>query len=253
MVHPALLTTAHRPWPLPARPWVMTMDWEDLLFLHWRVPAAALQRHLPAGVEVDTFEGSAWLGVVPFRMARTRVRWLPAMPTARDFPELNLRTYVRVGGRPGVWFFSLDATSRLAVAGARATFGLPYFRARMRCERVGEEIVYASERIDRRGPPATFSGRWRPIGAHRPAAVGSLEHFLTERYCLFAVRRAVVLCGEIAHAPWQLAPAEVQIDVCDMTQLLGLSLEGPPVSALAAAPLLVAAFAPQAPRPVGLA
>jgi len=245
MVHPALLQTEHRPWPLPARPWVMTMDWQDLLFLHWRVPAPALQPHLPAGVEVDTFDGSAWLGVVPFRMARTRVRCLPPVPTTHDFPELNLRTYVRVGDRSGVWFFSLDAASRLAVAGARATFGLPYFRARMRCERTGDQLVYTSERTDRRGPPALFGGRWRPSGAPRPAAVGSLEHFLTERYCLFAARRGVVLIGEIAHAPWQLAPAEVQLDVCDMTRLLGLQLEGPPVSALAAAPLCVAAFAPQ--------
>lgn len=225
----------------------MTMDWEDLLFLHWRVPAAALQPHLPPGVEVDTFEGSAWLGVVPFRMARTRARWLPPIPTARDFPELNLRTYVRVDGRPGVWFFSLDAASWLAVVGARATFGLPYFRARMRCERLGDQIVYESERTDRRGPEARFRGRWQPIETHRPTAVGSLEHFLTERYCLFAARRGVLLCGEIAHAPWQLAPAEVQLDVCDMTQLVGLTLAGPPASVLAAAPLRVAAFAP---RPV---
>ncbi len=228
----------------------MTMDWVDLLFLHWPVPAPLLQRHVPAGVEIETFDGCAWLGVVPFRMARTRFRWLPPVPTASNFPELNVRTYVRVGGRPGVWFFSLDAASRLAVEGARATFGLPYFRASMRCDRVGRAVEYESERSDHRAPPAAFTARQEPIGAHRPAVPGSLEHFLVERYCLFAHRRGRLVCGEIVHPPWRLARANVELARCDQTRLLGASLDGlldgAPVSALAAEPLRVAAFAPVA-------
>jgi uncharacterized protein YqjF (DUF2071 family) len=245
MVHPALAEATHRPWPLPRRPWVLTMDWRELLFLHWPIEAAVLQRHLPAGVEVETFDGRGWLGVVPFRMARTRFRWLPPLPTAHTFPELNVRTYVRAGGRPGVWFFSLDAASRLTVAGARVQFGLPYFDARMGSERTGDRVRFTSRRTDRRAPPATFAASWQPQGGFAAAAPGSLQQFLVERYCLFAVRRGRLVCGEIAHEPWQLASAAVDLTTCDMTQLLGCALDGAPASVLAARPLRVAAFRPQ--------
>lgn len=219
------------------------MDWEDLLFLHWRVERAALQRLVPADVEVEEFDGSAWLGVVPFRMARTRVRWLPPLPGTAAFPELNVRTYVRHGGRAGVWFFSLDAASRLAVAGARATFGLPYLHARMACERRDGRVCYTSERRDRRAPPARFAASWRSAGAFAAGAAGSLQQFLSERYCLFVadcsgrIRR-----GDIAHAPWQLAPADVRLEACDMTRLIGVDLRGEPASALCARPVRVAAW-----------
>ncbi|MBL8753887.1 MAG: DUF2071 domain-containing protein [Planctomycetes bacterium] len=245
MPHPALASTAHRPWPLPDRPWVLSMAWHDLLFLHWPVPAAALQAHLPPGLELETFAGSAWLGVVPFRMVRTRWRFLPPVPTAGTFDELNVRTYVRAGGRSGVWFFSLDAASRLAVEGARLGFGLPYFRARMACRVEHGNVEYRSERHDRRGPPAVFAAGWSQRGGGAVAAPGSLEQFLVERYALFAWRRGRLVCGEIAHAPWRLAPAEVRIDACDMGRILGLALPPAPVSALAAAALDVAAFAPR--------
>ncbi|MEO6595432.1 MAG: DUF2071 domain-containing protein [Planctomycetota bacterium] len=245
-----MLATAHRPWPLPQRAWALTMDWEDLLFLHWPVAASLLQPHLPAGLEVDTFDGSAWLGVVPFRMARTRFRWLPPVPTTHSFPELNVRTYVRAKDRPGVWFFSLDAASRLAVAGARAGFGLPYFRARMRCERTADVVHYESERRDPRAPVASFRASWNSSRATAPAVPGTLEHFLVERYCLFALRAGRLMRGDVAHAPWQLAKADVQLETCDMTRLLGCTLDGAPVSALAAAPMAVAGFWPEvSPRP----
>lgn len=181
------------------------MDWEDLLFLHWAVEPGALAPHLPRGLELETCEGCAWLGVVPFRMARTRWRGLPPLPGATNFPELNLRTYVRAGGRSGVWFFSLDAASRLAVAGARATFGLPYFVARMQAQRHGEEREYASRRSDRRGPPAEFRARWRTLEPAFEARTRPLERFLTERYALFTRRQGRLLAAEIAHAPWRVA------------------------------------------------
>jgi uncharacterized protein YqjF (DUF2071 family) len=159
-------------------------------------------------------------------------------------PELNVRTYVRCGGVPGVWFFSLDAQSRLAVGGARATFGLPYFHARMRCERDGSSVVYESERRDRRGPPAAFAASWRVNGTLAVATPGSLENFLVERYCLFVQRRGRLLRGDIAHAPWRLAPAEARIERCEMTALLGASLAASPVSVLVAEPQTVAAWWP---------
>lgn len=223
------------------------MDWEDLLFLHWPSAPSALTPHLPHGLELETFEGRAWLGVVPFRMARTRWRPLPRLPGASEFPELNLRTYVRAGGKSGVWFFSLDAASRLAVHGARASFGLPYFHARMSCEQRGDEVVYRSERRDPRGPPATFAARWRAVEPSFEARTRPLERFLTERYALFAHRAGRLQVGEIAHAPWRVARAEVALERCALTALLGLELEGPPVSALVAEPVSVAAWWP---RPV---
>lgn len=251
MAHPALVDAAHRPWPLPHRPWSLRMRWRDLLFLHWPVEPGALQRHLPDGLRVETFDGAAWLGVVPFVMDDTRVRWLPPVPTARRFPECNLRTYVRPRGagghaRPGVWFFSLDAHSRLAVEGARWSFGLPYFRAAMRCRRDADAVDYASERTDRRAPPARFAARWRQAGAFAPARPGTLEHFLVERYCLYAVRGGRLIVGDVAHAPWQLAAADVALAECDMTQLVGVELPAAPRSALVAAPLDVLGWSPVA-------
>lgn len=243
-MHPALREVEHRPWPLPRGPWGLTMDWEDLLFLHWPVAPARLAAHLPPGLELETFDGQAWLGVVPFRMARTRWRLLPPLPGARDFPELNLRTYVRAGGKSGVWFFSLDAASRLAVEGARASFGLPYFAARMQATRRGDELIYSSERTDRRAPPASFAARWRAQEAPFEARTRPLERFLTERYCLYALRGGRLLRGEIAHAPWRVARAELALERCTMTSLLGLELTGPPASALVAEPVRVAAWWP---------
>lgn len=243
-MHEALTDVSHLPVPPPARAWSITMRWEELLFLHWRAPAEVLQRHLPSGLTIDTRDGSAWLGVVPFRMAATRFRLLPRIPTSHTFPELNLRTYVRHGDRAGVWFFSLDAASRLAVEGARWSFGLPYFQARMQCQRQGETVHYQHERRDRRGPAAAFMADWRAVGASQRSAPGTPEHFLTERYCLFAVRRGRLLRGDIAHRPWQLAPAEVALANCDLTRLIDLSLAGPPESALVAQPVEVAAWSP---------
>ncbi len=250
MSHPALTVTQHRPWPLPATPWAITMDWTGLLFLHWRVEPHALQRLLPNGVEVETFDGSAWIGVVPFRMERTRARCLPAVPTAHSFLELNVRTYVRCGARSGVWFFSLDAESRLAVEGARIAFGLPYLMARMQCVQRGDACDYESVRTDARAPRAAFRARWNVCGAFTSARAETLEHFLTARYCLFSVRRGALLCGDIAHAPWQLAPVSLDLNECSMTRALGIELSGCPDHALAAADLTVAAWTPRRVRTI---
>lgn len=211
---------------------VLGMRWEDLAFLHWPVPAAALRPTLPEGLELDTFEGEAWLGVVPFQMRATRFDWTPPMPTATDFPELNLRTYVRRGDRRGVWFYSLDAASWIAVRGARLGFALPYFDARMEVESGaagGGVRRYDSTRRHRGAPAASFSGSYAPTGGAVSSRPGTLEHFLTERYSLFARRghgvrfalRGGLLRGDIAHDPWPLQPAEVELVDCDMFRVLG--------------------------------
>ena len=148
-------SSTHRPWPLPSRPWIMRQKWHDLLFMHWRIPPQTLRPLIRAALEIDHFEGSAWLGIVPFRMTGVRLRGTPGIPGLSAFPELNVRTYVSAGGKPGVWFFSLDAASTTAVAAARAWFHLPYFRARMSLEAHGDEIRYQSHRTHRDTPPAT--------------------------------------------------------------------------------------------------
>jgi uncharacterized protein YqjF (DUF2071 family) len=216
---------AHRPWPLPAGGWVMAQSWHDLLFAHWPVPEAVLRAHIPARLSIDTFGGQAWLGVVPFRMSGVRLRGTPAVPWLSAFPELNVRTYVAAGGKPGVWFFSLDAGNALAVAVARSWFHLPYFRARMSCEACGGWIEYESQRTHRSAASGVLKGRYRPVGAVFSAKPGSLEHFLTERYCLYTVDGAGrVIRGEIHHEPWPLQVAEAQLPKNTMAEAAGLSL-----------------------------
>ncbi len=211
----------------------MRQVWHDLLFAHWPISADVMRAHVPPELDVDTFAGSAWIGVVPFRMSGVRLRGLPAMPGIRAFPELNVRTYVRVGDRPGVWFFSLDAASALAVSIARAWFHLPYFRARMRCEEAGgpvgpaagERVTYESVRTHPGAPSATWRGTYGPTGPVEFATPGSLEHWLTERYCLYACSPAGrVWRGEIHHDPWPLQPAEARVQVDTMAAATGIAL-----------------------------
>lgn len=225
-----LRTTAHRPYPLPAGPWRMAQRWNDLLFAHWPVRPELLEDRLPAGLELDRYDGSAWLGIVPFTMDRVRSRvagpLAVGVPGAQAFPELNLRTYVRSRrtGLAGVCFFSLDAGSLLAVLGARLLFHLPYFWARMRSGRLADGTVrYSSSRVLRR-QRAAFTAEYRGSGRPEPSAPGSIEAFLTERYCLFTESRGRLLVGDIHHLPWPLEPAEASFAENDLAQANGLSL-----------------------------
>jgi len=228
-----LRRTEHRPWPMPSRPWALRMTWRHLLFLHWPIEPALLRAALPEPLTLETFDGWGWLGVVPFLMSNVRLRGLPSVPAAREFPELNLRTYVTVNDRPGVYFFSLDATSTAAIEAARLSFGLNYLKAGMNCEPdTAGWVHYASHRIDRRGPPAKLAMRYRPTSEPIHTVLGDLDAFLTERYCLYAVdRRGRVRRGEIHHAPWPLQPAELEVDTLDMTRILDPSLPTPPFHA----------------------
>jgi uncharacterized protein YqjF (DUF2071 family) len=226
----SLRHVAHRPWPLPAGPWAMAQTWADLLFCHWRVAAAQLERHVPASLPLDLFDGTAWLTITPFEVQGTRLRGTLPPPALSRFPELNVRTYVTLGGRPGIWFFSLDAGSMLAVAAARGLYRLPYLRARMAIARDGPSIDYRSERHDRRGAPARFEARYRPAGAHRHAAPESLEAWLVERYRLYTVDdRGDVFAGDIHHRPWTLQDADADIRENTMTAMHGIDLAGEPL------------------------
>ncbi|MGF1470827.1 MAG: YqjF family protein [Rubrobacteraceae bacterium] len=217
--------TDHRPYPLPEGSWALAMSWHELLFMHWPVPAGWLRPRIPPALQLDTHEGSAWLGVVPFRMSGVRPRFLPGVPPLSNFPELNLRTYVSAGGKPGIWFFSLDAHNPVAVRLARATFKLPYYDARMFCHASRGEVGYASARTHRNAPPARLIGRYRPAGEVFESRPGSLENFLTERYCLYAAdRRGVVRRGDIHHHVWPLQNAEAEWAALEMTSQIGVEL-----------------------------
>ena len=203
----------------------MAQIWHDLLFAHWPPPAETLRWSLPSALEVDTFDGHAWIGVVPFRMSGVRLRATPAIPGLSAFPELNVRTYVTSGGKPGVWFFSLDAANSLAVKVARAWFHLPYFRARMRSEDLRGQINYSSQRNHRGASFAQLAAQYRPTSAPFTAVPGTLEHFLTERYCLYAMEsKGKIMRGEIHHAPWKLQHAESEISRNTMAEAAGFTL-----------------------------
>ena len=225
------------------------MDWDDLLFAHWPVDPSVLARLLPSTeppLELDVRDGVGWIGVVPFRMRRIHPRWLPPIPGTDTFPELNVRTYVRVGGLPGVWFFSLDATSRLAVRVARLAYYLPYFDADIQVERDPrmDACHYHSRRTHRGGGEAQLDLTYLPIGDPQQFAAGTLEAWLTERYRLFAAdRRGRVWRGEIHHEPWPLHAAEAEFRTLDMTRWLGLDLPQHPPHLLYARHLSVRAEA----------
>jgi hypothetical protein len=206
--------TAHRPWPLPDEPWTTAQTWVDLAFLHWRVDPGELGKHLPDSVELETFDGAAWLGVVPFLMTGVRLRGLPPFPVLSSFPELNVRTYVRRDDRPGVWFFSLDADSRLFVEAAKWQYKLPYHHAEMSHGRVGDDVHYESAR-----PGGVFNADYRGTGDLFEAEPGSLEHFLTERYCLYTADGPRAYRAEIHHLPWTLQRGVAEIDLNTMAPL----------------------------------
>jgi uncharacterized protein YqjF (DUF2071 family) len=201
------------------------MRWHDLLFAHWPVKPDVLRSYIPASLAIDTFDGTAWIGVVPFRMSEVVPRLVPPIPWLSAFPELNVRTYVIAEGKPGVWFFSLDAGNPIAVELARDAFHLPYYNARMSCRRAQGIIEYSSVRTHRNAPPAAFQGQYRPTGPAYEARLGALESWLTDRYCLYSANRdGVTWRGDIDHAPWPLQPAEADIGHNTMTAQIGLTL-----------------------------
>jgi uncharacterized protein YqjF (DUF2071 family) len=203
----------------------MTQSWNDLLFAHWRVDALQLRRAVPDVFDLDLFDGEAWLGIVPFYMTNVGVRHMPSLPWLSAFPELNVRTYVRMAERPGVYFFSLDAGRRLAVAAARALLNLPYYVAAMSAERRGDGVDYHSVR--RRHGRAEFRAVYEPTGAPFVAAVESLEYFLTERYCLYHHdRRGRPYRLEIHHRPWSLQTARAEIRTNTMAAASHLAIDG---------------------------
>lgn len=188
---------------------IMRQTWAKLLFMHWRLPAETLRAHVPARLEVDTFDGEAWIAVAPFTIRDMRASFLPPVPWLSAMHELNVRTYVHYKGVPGIYFFSLDASSALAVFGARTFFLVPYFTAEMSFKQDGRAIDYHSRRTHAGAPAAAFDARWTIGGRLPESRPGSLEFFLTERYCFYTTHGDSVFRCRIHHAPWPLSAAEV--------------------------------------------
>lgn len=212
--------------PQPAGVPVMRQNWRRLAFLHWAVDPKTVQVTLPEGLAVETWEGRAWLAIVPFAMERVRPVGCPPVPGVSDFLELNVRTYVRdAEGRSGVWFYSLDCSQPLAVWTARKFFGLPYFRAWMEERMRLAGIDYFCER---EGSGRVGAFRYRGVGQPERAQVGSLEEFLIERYVLFSVKGGRLRQGEVWHEPYEIQKAEVAAWSMVPLQLAGFDMDPRP-------------------------
>jgi uncharacterized protein YqjF (DUF2071 family) len=209
----------------------MGQTWEHLMFAHWRVPEDKLRAVVHPTIPLDTFDGSAWIGVTPFTVTGFHLRGTPPPPGVSSFHEINVRTYSTIDGKPGIYFLSLDAASRLAVEAARTVYRVPYFRSEISVERAADRTRYASRRTQADGPAADFAAEYRPTGDPYTAEPGSLDYWLAERYCLYTVDdRQRVLRGEIHHPPWPLQRATAEISRNTMTAPYGIRLEGDPIT-----------------------
>lgn len=219
----------HRPFALPEGPWIMTQVWHEVLFAHWPLESHILRPLIPDQLDLDTFDGMCWLGVVPFRMSHIRARGIPPFPGLSRFPELNVRTYVRFKGTPGVYFFSLDAANVVAVALANTFFSLPYIYASMQSQQRDDVIAYKSSRPQSGVPEANFIGRYHAVSPVAYAARDTQDYWLTERYCFFtAGKQGRIYRGDIHHAPWPLQKANLTLETNSMGQAHGIHLSDQP-------------------------
>jgi uncharacterized protein YqjF (DUF2071 family) len=209
-------------------PWVMTQRWNDLLFLHYEVPAEKIRPLVPEVLALDTFRRRAWISLTPFWINHLRPPGVPSLPWISQFAELNFRTYVTYDGKPGVYFFSLDASHLSAVWGARVFYRLPYWHAAMKVKgRGGPQIEYRSKRTH--GPrPAELRSSYGPVGTANRVYPGSIEHFLTERYCLYSVSGKRLYRADIHHLPWELHTAVADLEQNTVATPAGIELPPAP-------------------------
>jgi hypothetical protein len=234
------LACTHRP---PGRA-IGRQSWRDLLFVHWRLPAAEIQPLIPGRLTLDVYDGSAWIGLVPFTMQGVRPWWSPPIYGVSSFHETNVRTYVHCEGKqPGVWFFSLDAASSLAVRIARWRWALPYFRSNMQLRRANNHIHYSSRRLwpapagaethieAEIGDLISNADPQHPAGRATP---GTLEHFLAERYLLYSQASAQdpLYRGQVYHRPYPLRQARLQRLQESLLNAAGITPPGEPDHAL---------------------
>ena len=215
---------SHRGWPLPKIPWTMKQVWNSVLFAHYPVDPVKLKKLMPEQLPLDTFNGMAWVGIVPFYITGLRGRGIPQIPGTNRFPELNVRTYVTIDGKPGIYFFSLDAMNSLAVQVARTFLHLPYVYADMSVKEDGFLVEYESKRKSKLEPKLVCS--YKPVSESYYPAKGSFVEWMAERYCLYTVDdKGKILRGEILHPPWLLHDAQANFYLNTMLSKQGIEVE----------------------------
>ena len=215
--------TAHRPYPPPKSAWIMAQSWHDVLFAHWTVPVDNVKRALPRQLPLDTYDGQAWISIVAFNVKGFRPRGLPPIPRLSYFPQINVRTYVTLDGKLGIYTFSLDVNNPLAVIGAQSVFYLPYFLADVKLIEQGSRFRFTSKRKGG-AQNAVFDAYYASTAEAVPNDHGSLAYWLAERYCLYSVDKTErVYRTEIHHPPWPLQVAEVDIQTNTLTTAAGIS------------------------------
>jgi uncharacterized protein YqjF (DUF2071 family) len=205
------LERGRRPWPLPERPWAQAETREQVLLAHWRAPAEELERLLPPQLELERFEGEAWLGAVAFAASNLRVRGLPPLPGLSSLRELELCTYVTDGSRPGIWLFSLEVSSRLVAEAAKRSHRVPAYHSRVALETAGRR-AHLEARRDGLG----FVGRFETRGAPFTPAEATLDHFLCERYALYTADGGRLYRAELHHSPWELREARASVELATL-------------------------------------
>lgn len=219
----------HRPWPLPEGPWVQSQRWSNILFAHWPVLAADLRPRVPAPLELDTLEGEAWVGITPFCIRNLRLRGLPPLPLVSTFPEVDVRTYVRLDEKPGVFYFSLDAPNALVAAAAKMFYHMPYVTAEVEANTEGDHFHFRSRRERPDAPPVEFEGTYWPDSEVFRAEAGTREEWLIERWALYTVdREGEIDRVEIHRPPWPLQQAQAELRCESLAAANGLTLPGPP-------------------------
>ncbi|MBM7694645.1 uncharacterized protein YqjF (DUF2071 family) [Peribacillus deserti] len=210
----------HRPYPLPPSTWLMKQEWNDLLFLHWPVPVEILREKVPKRLDLDLFEGTAWITITPFKVTGMRFHGLPPIPFMNAYLELNVRTYVRFNGIPGIYFFSLDANHLPSVLGAKTFFALPYKLARMSYKKKNGVITFTANRTPAGEKEEIFKASYEPEGELFSAVPGTLDYWLMERYCLFTYRGSQFYRGDIHHDQWKMTLAKTDIEANTMPSIL---------------------------------
>lgn len=213
---------------VPNERWIMIQTWKNLLFAHYPVPKSVLRPLLPSCFELDTYDSTAWISIVPFQMSTIHIHGLSKLPLSPTFDEINVRTYVNFGGKPGVYFFSLDANNKLAVFLANMSYNLPYMDAKIQFSKDDETVKFHSERTDSRVEKGVFSATYSPIGDVFTSIPGSLDYWLTERYVFFVIKKKKIYEGNIYHQHWPLQHAKATIKTNTVARCVGIRIENSP-------------------------
>lgn len=208
----AFLDTRHRPFPLPDKKWLMTQTWENLLFCHWPVEYDVIRQHVPAELELDTYEGRCWIGIIPFQVNKMRLRKMPPVPYLRTYLELNVRTYVSYKGVPGVYFFTLDADKSLAVLGGKVGALLPYREAKIKMTKKRGFVHFESDACGPDWMKGKLKLHYQPVSRAYSPSADSLEYWLFERYCFFTIGKKNIYRGDIHHTRWKIEQANVLME-----------------------------------------